>query len=77
MENGKSTDPVPRSLAARMELLATLERVAQEPVRHHPDCVYQDTDSVVVLDTLGSRSVMLEMREELNRLYGRFGVSSE
>jgi hypothetical protein len=37
--------------------------------------MYQDVDSVVVRDTPASRRAVVRMKRELNRLYGKFGVS--
>jgi hypothetical protein len=62
------------SIAARMELLATLSRRAENPLRNSPDCLYQDTDSVVMRDTEESRLIVSEFKREMNDLHGRFGI---
>jgi hypothetical protein len=61
------------STAARLELLATLSRTVQEPLRQSLDCLYQDTDSVCMRDTPGSHQLVAEMKQNLNRLYGLYG----
>jgi hypothetical protein len=62
-------------VAARLEALAALSRKAERHLRSSPDCMYQDVDSVVVRDTPASRRAVVRMKRELNRLYGKFGVS--
>ena len=60
------------SIAARLELLAALSRKVQEPLRQSPDCIYWDTDSVCMKDTPESRQLAAEMKQNLNRLHGKF-----
>jgi hypothetical protein len=63
-----------RSSGARLDLLATLSRRAEDPLRNSPDCLYQDTDSVCMRDSEESRKLISEFKKDLNDLYGKFGM---
>jgi hypothetical protein len=66
----------PPSVAAELERLATLVRRSERHLRNCPDCIYQDTDSVVVHDSPAVREAAVKVRRELNSLYGRLGERS-
>jgi hypothetical protein len=69
------TEDRPTSLAACLELLASLSDRARQDLAHSPHCVYHDSDSVFMDGTPAAQKEMERLKLRLNYLYGKFGVS--
>jgi hypothetical protein len=62
----ESQDPV--SLADELTDRAQASQALLDKLRHHPDCTYQDSDSVIMRDTPSAREVTREVRRQLDEL---------
>jgi hypothetical protein len=58
-------------LASSLEDLKRSVRALEDKLRNHPDCTYQDSDSVAMRDTPAAREATLEFKQALNKLYAR------
>lgn len=68
------SDDLSVSLAARLELLAEVSKLAEQPLRQSPHCLYQDTDSVVMDGTPEAEQEIGRVKNRLNDLYGKHGL---
>jgi hypothetical protein len=62
----ESQDPV--SLADELTDRAQASQALLDKLRNHPDCTYQDGDSVIMRDTPSAREVTREVQRQLDEL---------